>query len=690
MKSRIDKLYPLIQPDQGRIEKILKGFEDSPDTYEARAGLWQALGSLLCDLKIPFEQQHIVYQQIFEDDAVPPAWMPDAATQSQTHLGKAIREKGLEGYAEFFQWAAENRSDFWQYTLSKLNITFRQKPQHVRHPQGTDEHPGWLAGARYNVAESCFLAPADQIAVRFAVEGERGIQEVSYEELERQTNRLANGLLENGYQAGDAAVLYMPMCYEAVFIYLGMIKAGIKATLIADSFTAGELRRRADLAGATLVFCTDGYLSGNKNLEIYSKVREAGLEKAVVVPYHQQEAPRLSGDDVLLEAFLSGKTSFEAVPADPYDITAILFSSGTTKEPKAIPWTHLTPIKCASDAYYHHDVHPGDVVTWTTSMGWMMGPWVIFAALMNGATLALYTGLAAGSQYGQFVQDSGMTILGTIPSLVKVWRKNRIMRDFDWKVRVFSSTGEPSNAEDYLYLMSLAHYRAPVIEYCGGTEIGGGYLTGSLLQPASPATFTTPALGLDFVLADEGGNVSREHNEGQVMLIPPSIGMSERLLNRDHHEEYFAETPLLDQKQLLRRHGDAWEKIKVKGHESTYVFYRSKGRVDDAMNLGGVKVSAVEIEGLLNRHEHIREVAAVAIPQEKGGPEKLVVFACLTGEATPEARELRQTFSKILATELNPLFKVSEVIFRDPLPRTASNKLMRRALRADYEASTRQ
>ena len=689
MKSRIAQLEYLAYLDQYGIPKVLEPFREVADTPEHRSMLWSDLGPALCDAHLSFEQQHAIYQKLFEGDDVPLAWHPDAYPRSDTHLQLAIQDKGLSTYEAFFYWAANNRSAFWKYTLQQLRIPFHQSPESIQHPDGTAEHPKWLPGARMNIAEACFQAPKDQNAVVYASEDKPELQYLSYADLEARVNRVANGLQEKGYQPGDSAVIYMPLSVEAVFIFLGLIKAGLRAVLIADSFTAGELKRRSRLAAADLVFCSDAYLNGGKQLDIYDKVREAGPEKAVVVAYRGGAA--LRSQDEYLEDFLSPKTDFQAVSCDPYDISAVLFSSGTTKEPKAIPWTHLTPIKCASDAYYHHDVHPDDVVTWTTSMGWMMGPWAIFAALINQGTLALYTGLAAGASYGHFVQDSGITILGTIPSLVKIWRKNGIMPGLHWKVRLFSSTGEPSNAEDYLYLMSLVRYQAPIIEYCGGTEIGGGYLTGSLLQPASPATFTTPALGLDFVLAEEGETPSHERESGQVFLIPPSIGLSETLLNRDHHEEYFTGVPRTPEGDLLRRHGDAWEKVyQARSHKddaSPYCFYRSKGRVDDAMNLGGVKVSAVEIEGVLQSHQKIREAAAVAVPQEQGGPESLVVYIAPAEPLAEDLSGLRKELSRLLARELNPLFKIAEIRVKDPLPRTASNKLMRRALRSEYEAS---
>ena len=73
-------------------------------------------------------------------------------------------------------------------------------------------------------------------------------------------------------------------------------------------------------------------------------------------------------------------------------------------EPKAIPWTHLTPLKAAADAWAHHDIRDGDVVAWPTNLGWMMGPWLIYAAFFNNASIALYNGSPLGSGFVKFVQ----------------------------------------------------------------------------------------------------------------------------------------------------------------------------------------------------------------------------------------------------------------------------------------------
>jgi acetyl-CoA synthetase len=241
------------------------------------------------------------------------------------------------------------------------------------------------------------------------------------------------------------------------------------------------------------------------------------------------------------------------------------------------------------------------------------------------------------------------------------------MQGLDWSaIEAFSSTGECSNPQDMLFLMSLAGYK-PIIEYCGGTEIGGGYITGTLVQPCAPSTFTTPALGLDIVILDEDGHSA---DKGEVFIVPPSIGLSTELLNKNHHQVYFADTP----HPSLRRHGDQMERL-------PNGYYRAQGRVDDTMNLGGIKVSSAEIEQALNTVEEICETAAIAISPPEGGPSQLVIYAVVTPETQKDKEAIEADLQKAIAQRLNPLFKIRDLVLVDALPRTASNKVMRRVLR---------
>ena len=618
-----------------------------------------------------FEEAQGHYRSIYADESLPIAWLPDEITLAEANIVRTHRTLGLSSYAAFYDWSITQRTQFWETAIQALGIKFHQPYAHLLNEASDPDEVRWLPGAWLNIVKSCFQASPNQLALLVSDEQQRE-RHWTYGELETLTQRVASGLVRQGLAPGDRILLYMPLSAEAVAMYLGIIRAGMVAVLVADSFSATELKRRITMSEAKLVVTVDRYQYNGKPLNVYDKVKQAAAPPSVVVT---ESGEHLRKRDIRWQDFLGDATATTHI-AQPDDLISMLFSSGTTREPKAIPWTHLTPIKCATDGYFHHDIHPADVVTWTTGMGWMMGPWVIFATLINQATLVLFTGSAASASFGQFVQDAGVTVLGTIPSLVRVWRSTKLMENYRWPIRVLSSTGEPSSAEDYLYLMWLTGFRAPIIEYCGGTEIGGGYLTGSVVQPAVPATFTTPTLGTELRFRDEETGTLAPAQAGEVFIVPPTIGLSQQLLNRDHHQEYYEGMPTLEDGRPLRKHGDNYL---IVGRVGDTLFYRSRGRSDDTMNLGGIKVSAVEIEKVLNQHPAVRETAAVAVAPAEGGPERLMVH--YVAQEPVDAEVLKKELQKSLATQLNPLFRIHQLIEQSSLPRTASNKLMRRALR---------
>ena len=284
-------------------------------------------------------------------------------------------------------------------------------------------------------------------------------------------------------------------------------------------------------------------------MPLYEKVVKADAPRTVVIQESQKNHCSLRENDQFFDQFLSTDDEFTSVIQDPDQTITVLFSSGTTGEPKAIPWTHSTPIKCASDGYYHHNIQKDDVVCWPTNLGWMMGPWLIFASLINKAAVSLYYGAPMGTEFGAFVQDGGVNMLGVVPSIVRQWKNTGSMEAFDWsKINCFSSTGEASNPEEMKYLMQLANNK-PIIEYCGGTEIGGGYVTSTVVQPNIASTFSTQALGGEFVLLDENNQVSKK---GEMFLIPPIMGLSNSLLNRDHFKVYY-EGKTTDKGKIVRK-----------------------------------------------------------------------------------------------------------------------------------------
>ena len=650
---------------------------------------WQHLAQYLLKPDHPFLLHQYLYAATFSEwdmnQGPPLAWSPSEAQIQSTNIAALMNRLELASYAELQTWAAQQRARFWDVMIQRLGIRFAEKYTEIVDLAQGAEFPHWLVNARLNIVESCFTATEDAPAI--VSQSETGsIFTWSYGDLKRLTNRVANGLLEAGFQPGDAIAIAMPMTAEAVAIYLGIIKAGCVVVSVADSFAAGEIATRLRISRTKAIFTQDYVQRSGKWLSLYTKIVDANAPKAIVLSGHSDSITVLRSIDLRWESFLSHNDRCDAVIVEPSAHINILFSSGTTGEPKAIPWTQTTPIKCASDGHLHHDIHPGDVVAWPTNLGWMMGPWLIYASLINQGTIALYNDAPTTREFGQFVQDARVAILGVVPSLVSQWKTTNCMRGLNWSaIKAFSSTGECSNPQDMLFLMSLAGYK-PVIEYCGGTEIGGSYITGTLVQSAAPATFTTPALGLDFVLLDDNERLT---NKGEAFIIPPSIGLSTELLNRDHHQVYFADCPsihsIAPQKQAtthpptpLRRHGDQLERL-------PNGYYRAHGRVDDTMNLGGIKVSATEIECVLLTVQGVSEVAAIAVAPPDGGPSQLVIYAVVPSNTQIGAELLKTCLQNAIRKQLNPLFRVHDIVIVESLPRTASNKVMRRVLRNWYQ-----
>ena len=216
-----------------------------------------------------------------------------------------------------------------------------------------------------------------------------------------------------------------------------------------------------------------------------------------------------------------------------------------------------------------------------------------------------------------------------------------------------------------------------------------------MVQPNIPSMFSTPVLGSKISLLDDTNQIISVSEftpgpigsrAGELVLHPPSVGLSTVLLNRNHFDCYFAGMPEDTNGRLLRRHGDAIEVIRDENESSPY--FRALGRCDDTMNLGGIKVSSVEIERVCNTVSTVKETAAIAVTA--GGPCKLVVYVVLhnSDANSPTQSDLKMTMQRAIKTGLNPLFGIYDVVITDALPRTASNKIMRRLLRDNYVAST--
>ena len=677
------------KPAEALAARIEAASQRRPGTLDARdqERFWLELRAVLLanpGTRWRFAAHFALYRLAYEgrrpSDGPGPAWMPSKAGARSSNIGKLMAARRFGSFEDLQRWSTDRREEFWATMIRKLGIVFRKKPSGILKRPLNPRHPEWLPGARMNIAESCFRAGANKTAILFGLGGSDSVGKMTYGELKRLSARVANGLDELGLDRGERVALYLPMTPEAVAAYLGIVLSGRCVVGIADAAAPPEFQKRARIANARAVITVDSYIRDGKEHAIYSKVVEGDGPRAIVIPRIGGRARLVRDDDMMWADFLSDRSAYLAVPCRPGDHTNILFSSGTTKDPKAIPWTHTTPIKSAADAYLHQDIRPRDVVAWPTSFGWMMGPWLTYASFVNGATMALYVGATTARPFGEFVARAGVTMLGVVPKLVRSWKTDRTMEGLDWhRIRLFSSTAEPSTPEEMLYLMFLAGYR-PIIEYCGGTEIGGGYITGTVVQPCAPSTFTTPALGLDFVILDDGQPARR----GEVFLVPPSIGLSTDLLNYDNDKEYYDGVPKGPHGERLRRHGDQIERLGGGYH-------RHLGRIDDVININGVKTSSEEVRSAIG-NDLVYDSKPIAVDLDGSGQHRLVVYAVprdarLLG--SDELRiQLRGEFQRSIKANLNPLLAhVEDVVLVSELPQAGPGKTRTmKDLRKDYLA----
>ncbi|CAJ1938533.1 unnamed protein product [Sphenostylis stenocarpa] len=577
---------------------------------------------------------------------------------------------------------------YWSLVLKELSVTFVEPPKCILDTSDPSRHGGtWLPGSVLNIADCCVqpsshpYKPDDSLAIVWRDEGfdDSEVNRITLKQLRQQVMLVANAI-DTRFSKGDAIAIDMQMTVNAVIIYLAIVLAGCVVVSIADSFAPKEIATRLRVSKAKGIFTQDFISRGGRKFPLYSRVIEAAACKAIVLP--------VIGDDLGVQL--------------------------REWEPKAIPWTQLSPIRSAADGWAFVDIQPEDVYCWPTNLGWVMGPTLIYSCFLSGATLALYHGSPLGHGFGKFVQnmnpplllhtlivammlysaskefdtlpkdhhstaifqDAGVTILGTVPSLVKTWKNTHCMEGLDWtKIKTFCSTGETSNVDDDLWLSSRSCYK-PIIECCGGTELASSYIMGCPLQPQAFGAFSTASMTTGLVILDENGVPYPEDVAcvGEVGLFPIYMGATDRLLNADNDEVYFKGMPMYKGK-VLRRHGDIIKRT-AGGH------FIVQGRADDTMNLGGIKTSSVEIERVCDRaDECILETAAVSVAPAHGGPEQLVIFVVLKKGYNSNAETLKRKFAKAIQSNLNPLFKVSLVKIVPDFPRTASNKLLRRVLR---------
>lgn len=640
----------------------------------------------------------------------PTAWAPDAATVADTNLARFWTRLGLSSYAELQAWALADVGRFWDAALADLGVEFSTPYTQVLDTSGGIERPTWCLGGRMNVTHNALdrhdgTAAWDRDAVRYESE-EGGVERLTYAELTRRVGVFAAALRGRGLGPGAVVGVLMPMTPEIVVAVLAVVRIGGVVLPLFSGYGAEAVRARLDDGGAVALVTSDGLPRRGRAVGLKAVADEAlaSLPGVRLVVVHERmgaerlggPAPMTAGRDVAWSDFVAeGERAATPEMTGPADTSAedralLLYTSGTTGAPKGAVHTHVGfPVKAAQDMRHAFDVRPGDVVWWMSDMGWMMGPWLVFGALLCGATLVLYDGAPDAAPDGTVdpgrtwavAERHGVTLLGLSPSLVRALMPHGAgpvaAHDLS-ALRACGSTGSPWDPDAWWWLFEHAlGLRKPILNYSGGTEISGGIVCGTFVEPVKPCGFPGPVVGMDADVVDEAG-ASVRGAVGELVVRQPWIGMTRGFHDgagapgsgeARYHEAYWAQRP------SLWTHGDF---AAVDDDGQWFIL----GRSDDTIKVAGKRLGPAEVESVLNAHPAVAESAAVGVPDPVKG-EAVVAFAVLTAGVSP-TEAVREALVAALVGALGKALAPKAVLFTTALPKTRNGKIMRRVARAAY------
>jgi acetyl-CoA synthetase len=604
-----------------------------------------------------------------EQRRFPPA--PEFAAQAQA--GQSLYAAGSDWKAF---WEEQARSLEW---ISPWTDVLEWDPPHAR----------WFVNGKLNASANCLdrhLSSARRNKAALIWEGEPGEQRVlTYWDLAREVGRCANALKGLGIRRGDRVAIYLPMIPEAVVAMLACARIGAVHSVVFGGFSAESLRERINDAQAVAVITADGGYRRGQVLPLKRFTDDAisqcpSIRHCIVVRRVGAEAfaPMQEGRDHWWHRLLdeaSARCEPEAMDAE--DLLFILYTSGTTGQPKGIVHTtggYLTQV--SSTTRYVFDLREEDVFWCTADVGWVTGhSYVVYGPLSLGATVVMYEGAPDWPERDRFwsiVERYGVSVLYTAPTAIRAFMKWGIEhpRRHDLStLRLLGSVGEPINPEAWMwYREHIGGGRCPIVDTWWQTETGGIMITPLPgVTTTKPGSATVPFPGISAELVDNSGK-RLEKGGGFLTLTEPWPGMLRTIYGDDerYRNTYWSRFP-------GRYFAGDGAKLDDDG------YWWILGRVDDVLNVAGHRIGTMEVESALVDHPSVAEAAVVGKSHELKGQAIAAFVTLKEGSRAPAG--LKDDLKEHVVKKIGAIARPDDILFSADLPKTRSGKIMRRLLK---------
>jgi propionyl-CoA synthetase len=510
------------------------------------------------------------------------------------------------------------------------------------------------------------------------------VQSITYSELRDQVARFAGVLRGLGVEKGDRVIVYMPMIPQAAIAMLACARLGAVHSVVFGGFAPHELATRINDAKPKAIVSASCGIEGSRVIK-YKPMLDAAIEQSTHKPDHcvvfqrpQETASLIEPRDVDWASAAATAVPTECVPVEATDPLYILYTSGTTGQPKGVTRDnggHAVALKWTMSNMY--DIKPGEVFWAASDVGWVVGhSYIVYAPLLHGATTVLFEGKPVGTPdagtFWRVIAQHKVSALFTAPTAFRAIKREdpnaEFMRKYDLSsLRALFLAGERSDPDTLHWAED--NLNVPVIDHWWQTETGwciSGNPLGIELFPVKYGSATKALPGWDVRCVDISNQEVKRGDIGAIVIkLPLPPGALTTLWNAD---ERFLKSYMTDYPGYYQT-GDA-------GFidDNGYVYIMA--RTDDIINVAGHRLSTGAMEEVLSNHKDVAECAVIGVADQLKGQVPLG-FLVLKNGVTRSHDDIVKDVVKMVRDEIGPVAAFKMAIVVDRLPKTRSGKILR-------------